>query len=195
LNSLVFASNNPAKIALVKRMFAPLPIKIKAQEDHGVPDVTEDKPTFFENALCKARNACLHTNLPALADDSGLIVPSLGNQPGVRTRRYAGEGKTIDQAIQKLLTELKGKTRTERQAKFICTMVYLRHASDPTPLFVQHELIGEISEQPQGQGIYGFDTIFYLPLYKTTFAQLAPSIQDSEDPRRHALKQLVDHLK
>ena len=175
-------------------MFASLPIRISDQEESSVPAIEEDKSTFFENAISKARNACLHTNLPAIADDSGLIIPSLGYQPGVRTKRYAGEGTTTAQAIEKLLAELKGMTGSERAAKFICTMVFLRHASDPNPLLFQHEMIGEISEQPQGQGQYGFDSIFYLPFYKSTFAQLTPSIRDREDPRNHVLKQLVDHL-
>lgn len=175
-------------------MFSNLPIRISAQAEFGVPDVVEDKSTFFENAISKARMACLYTNLPAIADDSGIIVPSLGNQPGVRTKRYAGEGCTLDEAIQKLLTALHGKTGTDRVAKFICTMVFLRHASDPTPLLLQHEMVGVIAEQPCGQGDYGFDRIFYLPQYKSTFAQLAPHIREKEDPRNHVLSQLVDHL-
>lgn len=194
MDSFVFASNNAAKIALVKRMCSTLPIIIKNQGECGVAEAIEDRETFIENALIKARNACLHTELPALADDSGLLVPGLGNKPGVKTNRYAGEGKTKEQAMSKLLADLQGKAGAERAAKFVCTMVFLRHASDPTPLVLQHELIGEIAEQPQGQGAYGFDSIFYLPSYGATFAQLSPEIQDKEDPRNHVLKQLVVHL-
>jgi XTP/dITP diphosphohydrolase len=194
MDSIVFASHNPAKIAFVKKIFAKLPVTIRNQGEYGVPSVSEDKPTFIENALLKARNACLHTNLPAIADDSGLLVPSLGNKPGIRTNRYAGEEKTKEQAITKLLTELKGMTGLKRMAKFICTMVFLKHADDPTPLLLQHEMVGEIAEQSRGQGQYGFDTIFYLPSYQSTFAELTPSVQDREDPRHHVLKQLVDHI-
>lgn len=190
----MFASNNAAKIALVKKMFSTLPIRIKEQGECGIAEVMEDKETFIENALLKARNACLHTNLPAIADDSGLIVPILGNKPGVRTNRYAGEGKSKEQAMNKLLADLQGMVGMERAAKFVCTMVFLRDAADPTPIVLQHELIGEIAEQPQGQGLYGFDSIFYLPSYGVTFAQLSPEIQDKEDPRNHILKQLVVHL-
>lgn len=172
-----------------------MPIRIKDQASCGIAEVMEDKETFIENALLKARNACQHTNLPAIADDSGLLVLSLGNKPGVRTNRYAGEGKTKEEAMSKLLADLQGMVGAERKAKFVCTMVFLSHASDPTPIVLQHELIGEIAEQPQGQGLYGFDSIFYLPSYGTTFAQLSPNIQDKEDPRSHVLKQLVVHLR
>jgi XTP/dITP diphosphohydrolase len=194
MDSFVFASNNAAKIALVKRMFSSLPIIIKNQGECGIAEAIEDRETFIENALLKARNACLHTDLPALADDSGLLVPALGNRPGVRTNRYAGEGKTKEEAMSKLLADLKGKIGAEREAKFVCTMVFLSHASDPAPLVLQHELIGEIAEQAQGQGAYGFDSIFYLPSYGATFAQLPPEIQDKEDPRNQVLKQLIVHL-
>lgn len=194
MDSLVFASTNPAKIAFVRKMFAKLPIRITDQTEHSVPDVVEDKSTFFENAILKARNACIHTHLPAIADDSGLIVPSLGNQPGVRTKRYAGEGTSTEQAIDKLLTDLSEMKGPQRLAKFVCTMVFLRHADDPTPLLLQHEMVGEIAEQPQGEAHYGFDSIFYLPSYKATFAQLAPSIRDNEDPRNEVVQQLVNHL-
>ncbi|HAT7071670.1 TPA: non-canonical purine NTP pyrophosphatase [Legionella pneumophila] len=194
MDSIVFASNNSAKIALVKKVCSVLPIRIKDQGSCGIAEVMEDKETFIENALLKARNACFHTHLPAIADDSGLLVPSLGNRPGVRTNRYAGEGKTKEQAMSKLLTDLQGMAGVQRAAKFICTMVFLNHASDPTPVVLQHELIGEIALQPQGQGVYGFDSIFYLPSYGATFAQLSPEIQEKEDPRNHVLKQLVVHL-
>ncbi|HAT8857683.1 TPA: non-canonical purine NTP pyrophosphatase [Legionella pneumophila subsp. pneumophila] len=194
MDSIVFASNNSAKIALVKKVCSVLPIRIKDQGSCGIAEVMEDKETFIENALLKARNACFHTHLPAIADDSGLLVPSLGNRPGVRTNRYAGEGKTKEQAMSKLLTDLQGMAGVQRVAKFICTMVFLNHASDPTPVVLQHELIGEIALQPQGQGVYGFDSIFYLPSYGATFAQLSPEIQEKEDPRNHVLKQLVVHL-
>lgn len=194
MDSLVFASTNSAKIGLVQKMCASLPIRIKIQGACGIAEVVEDKETFIENALLKARNACLHTNLPAIADDSGLLVPSLGNKPGVRTNRYAGEGKTKEHAMSKLLADMQGMVGVERAAKFVCTMVFLSHASDPTPIVLQHELIGAIAEQPQGQGLYGFDSIFYLPSYGATFAQLSPENQDKEDPRNHVLKQLVAHL-
>lgn len=194
MNSLVFASNNSAKIALVKKMFSTLPITIKDQGECGIAEVMEDKETFIENALLKARNACLYTNLPAFADDSGLIVPSLGNKPGVKTNRYAGEGKTKEQAISKLLADMEGMVGTERFAKFVCTMVFISHASDPTPIVLQHELLGEIAEQPQGEGLYGFDKIFYLPSYGVTFAQLSAENQNKEDPRNHVLTQLIGHL-
>lgn len=191
----MFASNNAAKIALVKKMFSALPIRIKDQGTYGLAEVIEDRETFIENALLKARNACLHTNLPAIADDSGLLVPSLGNKPGVRTNRYAGEGKTKEQAMSKLLADLQGVSGSERAAKFICIMVFLSHASDPSPIVLQHEINGEIALQPEGQGVYGFDSIFYLPSYGATFAQLSPEMQEKEDPRNHVLKQLVVHLK
>ena len=196
MKTIVVASSNDAKIALVKKMCADLHFTVTDQEENDIdiPHGEEDKLTFIENAILKARNACLHTNLPAIADDSGIIVPSLGDKPGVRTNRYAGEGKTKDQAIQKLLADLKGMSGAKRVAKFVCTMVFLRHANDPTPLFFQHEMAGEIAEKPQGQGRYGFDSIFYLPSHQLTFAELAPDVRDREDPRNHVLKQLVDHL-
>ena len=195
MDTLVFASNNPAKIVLVKKMLENLPLRITVQREYNVPDVVEDKTTFIENAILKARNASNHTHLPAIADDSGILVPSLENKPGVRTNRYAGEGKTREHSVTKLLSELKGMTGEDRIARFICTMVFFRNASDPSPLLLQHEMVGKIAEQPQGQGQYGFDSIFYLPAYGLTFAQLEPEIRDREDPRTYVLKELAVHLR
>ncbi|GAH01283.1 unnamed protein product, partial [marine sediment metagenome] len=150
---IVIASSNPGKL---KEIADILPTGLEAipQSTLGVPDVEETGKTFIENALIKARNASLHSNLPALADDSGLEVDYLGGSPGVYSARYAGPDATDVENIDKLLHQLEDVTGQDRSARFHCAIALFHNADDPHPIICEGSWEGLIQSQPTGD--YGF---------------------------------------
>ncbi len=145
---IVLASGNPGKIKEIQAILATHPIL--AQSYFNVPEVEETASTFVENALIKARNAAVHCQLPALADDSGLVVDALKGAPGVISARYAGIGSSDQANVQKLLAALAGVPEAERTARFICVIVFMQHAEDPCPLIAQGVWEGRILTQAAG---------------------------------------------
>ena len=128
----------------------------------GVDPPEETGLTFVENALIKARAACAATGLPALADDSGVVVDALGGAPGVRSARYAGAGASDADNVAKLLEALGGGAPRERRAAFVCAIVYLRHAHDPCPIVCEGVWNGRILDAPRGAGGFGYDPVFFI---------------------------------
>ncbi|MGE8234614.1 MAG: non-canonical purine NTP pyrophosphatase, partial [Stenotrophomonas sp.] len=128
---LVLASGNAGKLKELQAMLADLPLQIVPQRELGVDDVPETGLTFVENALIKARHACAVTGLPALADDSGLIVDALDGAPGLYSARYAGSPTDDAANNAKLLDALHDVPAERRTARFYAVIVLLRHANDP----------------------------------------------------------------
>lgn len=199
MKRLVIASNNPGKLREIGAILAPLSIDVVAQGALGVDEAEEPHVTFVENALAKARHASLATGLPALADDSGVCVRTLGGAPGVRSARYAdavpagADRETQDrQNNEKLLHALQGKA--DRHAHYCCVIVLVRHADDPQPLIAEAEWHGEILEAPRGAGGFGYDPLFYLPDLGKTGAELTPVEKNRVSHRGRALAALVKLL-
>lgn len=130
--------------------------------------------SFVENAILKARNAALHTGLPAIADDSGIEVDALNGAPGIYSARYAGVGAGDRANLEKLLADLEGVPEERRSARFQCLMVYMRHANDPTPLIRQGTWEGRILFTPQGTQGFGYDPVFFVPTHNCSSAELPP---------------------
>lgn len=191
---VVLATGNAGKVRELSQMLSPFNVEIISQKSLNVPDAIEDGLTFIENALIKARNACRHTGLPAIADDSGLEVDFLKGAPGIYSSRYAGEHATDQNNIDKLLSALKDVPPAQRQARFQCVLVYLRHPEDPTPLICQAHWSGVIASQQNGLNGFGYDPIFYLPEHQCTSAELAKDVKNTLSHRAQALQQLVAAL-
>ncbi len=191
---IVLASDNPGKIDEINRMLAASSIQIVAQSEFGISSAVEDKPTFIENALIKARHATVNSGLPAIADDSGLEVDVLGGEPGVISSRYSGPGANDDKNIRKLLNKLQGVEGRDRSCRFRCTMVYLRHAHDPAPVIAQGTLDGVIHHSIQGDFGFGYDPIVWLEDQQCTLAELTPEEKNAISHRGKALRNLVDQL-
>jgi len=189
---LVVASNNPGKLREFGELLAPLGWEALAQKELGVAECSEPHCTFVENALEKARHASRSTGLPALADDSGLCVRALGGAPGVYSARYAGEPKSDTRNNQKLIADLAGQT--DRRAHYVCVLVFVRHADDPQPIIAEGEWHGEIVDQPQGQGGFGYDPYFYLPALGKTAAALDSAEKNRFSHRGLALQHLIERL-
>ncbi len=192
LAKLVIASNNKGKLREIGELLAPLEIEVMTQSQFDVDEVDEPHQTFIENALAKARHASYCSNLPALADDSGICVNALDGAPGVNSARFAGEPRSDVRNNLQLIEAL--HSRTDRHAYYYCVIVLMRHANDPQPIIVDGSWHGEIVEQPRGTGGFGYDPYFYLPELDKTSAELSAQHKNKISHRGQALAKLVKIL-
>ncbi len=195
MRKIVLATGNLGKVRELKAVLANFDLDIMPQSAFNVPEAEETGLTFVENALLKARNAASHTGLPALADDSGLVVDALGGAPGIYSARYAGPGAGDRANIDKLLAKLRDVAAERRTARFVCALALLHHPADPTPLICQGSWEGIILTEPHGEGGFGYDPIFFVPTENRTAAELEPAIKNRISHRGQALAQLVRWLK
>lgn len=190
---IVLATGNPGKVREFETLFANYGVDVVPQKALGVSDVPETGTTFVENAIIKARHAAQETGLPAIADDSGLVVDALGGAPGIYSARYAGADATDKDNVNKLLTALDGASN--RHAHFFCTLVFMRHAGDPVPLTAQGAWQGVITETPSGTDGFGYDPVFYVPSENCTAAQLDSQVKNRISHRGHAMTALMDAMR
>ena len=189
LQDIVLASSNPGKIREIQAILTGHPII--PQSAFNVADVEETGTTFIENAILKARNAALHCKLPAIADDSGLVVDALNGAPGVISARYAGMGASDRDNLDKLLQVLEGVPDELRTARFICVMVFMEHAQDPCPIIAQGVWEGWILDHAVGENGFGYDPVFWVPERLCTSAELPATVKNSLSHRGQALKSLT----
>ena len=188
---LVIATGNPGKITEIQELLAGFPIETKSLDDFGpIPEVVEDGETFDENAYKKASFTAKILGIPALADDSGLMVEALGGAPGVLSARYAGENATDEQRVAKLLNEMKGQTH--RSAAFECVLS-IAVPSGPA-LTYEARCEGLIAEQPAGQNGFGYDPIFFYPPLNKTFGQMTIAEKSQISHRGKALNELKQEV-
>jgi XTP/dITP diphosphohydrolase len=186
---LILATRNPDKGRELAALLKGLPVILRSlAEFPDAPEVEEDGKTCRENAEKKARIIAQFTGLPAVADDTGLMVDALGGRPGVHAARYAGDRATYEDNWLKLLRELEGVPRAKRTARFI-TVAAL--AWSPSELqVVEGELRGEIAEAPAGSQGFGYDPVFVVPHFHKTLAQLAPDEKNRISHRARAFQQV-----
>ena len=191
---IVLASNNAGKVREINEMLAGHTVRVVSQSAFNVPEVAETGLTFIENALLKARNAARHTGLPAIADDSGIELDALGGRPGIYSARYAGTGASDADNLKTLIDDVRKLPEDKRQCRFVCLMVYLRHAEDPIPLIAEGIWEGIAVTTPSGNNGFGYDPVFYVPTHLCTSAELAPEIKNKLSHRGQALRSLVAQL-
>ena len=191
----VLATGNKGKVKEMSELLNSFSIEVLPQSHFDVPDVPETGTTFIENAIIKARHASKITGLPAIADDSGLEVDFLNGQPGIYSSRFAGENANDQDNIDLLLNKLEGISNEQRQARFQCVLVYMRHALDPTPVICQGTWEGVITEVMQGENGFGYDPIFWVESDQCSSAQLSPLRKSALSHRGQALTMLVERLK
>ena len=188
MTSIVLASGNLGKIREIQAILQNE--NLLPQSQFNITEAAETGSTFVENAIIKARHAAAHCGLPAIADDSGLVIDALNGSPGVVSARYAGAGASDQANLEKVLAELKDVPPEQRTARFICVMVFLKHANDPTPLIAQGTWEGRILNQALGENGFGYDPIFWVDSHQCSSAQLSPDIKNSLSHRGQALQQL-----
>jgi XTP/dITP diphosphohydrolase len=185
--TLVIATRNKGKTREIKDLLKGFPVDIKNLDDFGpIPHIEEDGDSFDENAYIKASFAARVLGLPALADDSGLMVEALGGLPGIHSARYAGENATDQQRYLKLLDEMMGKTN--RKAAFECVI----SVAVPTGAALTYEARceGLIAEAPAGSNGFGYDPVFFYPPFHKTFAQITREEKNRISHRGKALAEL-----
>ena len=187
-NPIVLASGNSGKIKEFQAILAAHPIIPQSQ--FNIVEADETGSTFVENAIIKARNAALHSKLPAIADDSGLVVDALNGAPGVRSARYAGQKSSDQENLQKLLVDLEGIPDQQRSGRFICVLVYMEHAEDPFPLIAHGVWEGRVLQQPVGENGFGYDPVFWVPDRECSSAQLSAAEKNCLSHRAQALIKL-----
>ncbi|MGE4594306.1 MAG: RdgB/HAM1 family non-canonical purine NTP pyrophosphatase [Gammaproteobacteria bacterium] len=194
MKKLILATGNLGKVREMNAMLKGV-YEVVSQKELGVNEVPETGLSFVENALIKARNASRQTGLPALADDSGIVVDALNGAPGIYSARYAGEGASDEKNLQKLLVDLKRQNTGSRQARFWCALAFVQHGEDPTPVIIQKGWEGEIADEASGQGGFGYDPIFYLPSHGCTSAELSSEEKNKISHRGQALQTFLEQLK
>lgn len=189
MKQVVLASGNPGKLReirpFVKGFFELLP-----QSIFITAEVDETGLSYVENAILKARHAARHSGLAALADDSGLEVDALDGRPGIHSARYAGSHAADRENIEKLLQELVDVPEQRRTARFVCVMVYVKHASDATPIICQGIWEGRILTESQGHNGFGYDPVFYVPAQHCSAAELPTEAKMTLSHRGQALRAL-----
>ncbi len=191
----MIASNNQGKLREFKALLAPLDYEVFTQSELGVVDVPETGTTFVENAIIKARNAALHTGLPALADDSGIEVDALNGAPGVYSARFSAPNATDDKNNALLVEKLKDVPADQRTARYRAVLVYMRSGEDPSPIICEGSWEGVIQLEPQGEGGFGYDPYFYLPTHGCTSAMLSKDDKNAISHRGKALQLLLERMK
>lgn len=187
---IVLASRNQGKIEEFRALLAPLGISVVSLLDlPQIPDVVEDGDTFYDNARIKAETVCKATGLPALADDSGLVVHYLGGAPGVHSSRFAQpeQGDAANNA--KLLEILANVPEYKRQAHFTAVLAWARPGE--TTRFTAGRCFGVIAKQPQGEYGFGYDPLFYMPELGATMAEIDFAIKNQISHRAKAMQHML----
>jgi XTP/dITP diphosphohydrolase len=190
---IVLATRNKKKIEEIKRIIADLPIHVLSLDNFtDCPETVEDKDTFEGNAIKKAVEVCTCTGKPALADDSGLVVDSLGGAPGVYSARYAGEEGNSAKNCSKLLSNMRSVPDEKRGARFVCCMA-LAFPEGPVKTFFGY-VEGRIGHVPKGEMGFGYDPVFIPNNYQKTFAEMSGDEKDRLSHRGNALLKLKTSL-
>lgn len=190
---LVLASFNAKKIRELREILQPAGYALVGLADYpGVEAPAEDGASFEENAVIKAEAALRATGLPALADDSGLVVDILGGDPGVRSARYAGEGAGDADNNRFLLANLAGKTGAERRARFVSVIALAAPGAEP--LLFRGETSGVILDAPRGMNGFGYDPLFLSDDLGVTFAEAEGAAKHRVSHRGRALAALLAWL-
>jgi XTP/dITP diphosphohydrolase len=197
---LVLASNNANKLAELQTLFASIPVELVSQGSLGIGEADEPHHTFVENALAKARHAARVSGLPAIADDSGLCVAALGGAPGVQSAHFAvavaatdadreSARRAQDAANNALLLE-RMQGVADRRARFVSTLVALRHADDPEPLIALGRWEARLLTAPRGDGGFGYDPLVWIDALGASVAELGSAQKNALSHRALAAAQM-----
>ncbi|HEY6513425.1 MAG TPA: non-canonical purine NTP pyrophosphatase [Burkholderiaceae bacterium] len=201
---LVLASNNAKKLIELQTLLSGLPLQLVPQSALAIAEADEPHGTFVENALAKARHACAQAGAPAIADDSGLCVDALGGEPGVASAHYAPalpdggdrEQRRVRQdAANTALLLQRMRDRADRRARFVSTLVALRHAQDPEPLIAFGRWELELLHEPRGSGGFGYDPVVRVPTHDCSVAELASIVKNQISHRALAAQAMRSLIK
>ena len=190
---LILATNNAHKLKEVREILSPHKITVYGLNDLNLKpkDVEENADTYSGNALIKAKSIQELTTMPIIADDSGMEIEAMDNQPGLHSARFATEHGGHPNAIKAILEELKKKDN--RKARFVCDIILLNE--DEKPLLFEGIVDGHIADEPYGEGGFGYDPIFVADELNKTYAEMSQEEKNKVSHRGKALKKLLTYLK
>ena len=192
---LLIATNNAGKIRELSKLLAYLPIRLRSLKDfENIGDVAETGKTFTENAVLKAREYALQTKMWAVADDSGLEVEALGGAPGVYSARYAGEGASNEERIEKLLQEIEKTKDKNLFAQFVCVMA-IADENGEIKFVAEGICQGKISLNACGNNGFGYDPVFIPAGFSRTFGELSDELKQQISHRARASSKIIRYLR
>lgn len=193
MNELLVATGNRGKLRELEKLLSGVVERVRSLADFpGIGAAVEDGATFEANAVKKARHAAQASALPAIADDSGLVVDALDGRPGVYSARFAGEGAGDAANNSRLLTELSAVPKERRGAAFRCVIAFCLPEGECRTF--SGEVRGMILSEPAGEGGFGYDPLFLVPEYGKTMAELPTAVKNRISHRGRAFAQLREYL-
>ena len=192
---ILLATRNPGKIREVRALLVAVDIDLVGLAGRDdLPDCIEDGLTFTDNARKKARHFAELTGLPAIGEDSGLVVDALDGRPGVHSARYAGPDASDEGNVEKLLDALKGVPADQRTGRFVCHLVWV-DAAGQILFETENALEGIIAAAPVGDGGFGYDPVFFLPEKGCTTAELSAEEKNAVSHRGQAFRRFARFLR
>ncbi len=191
---IVMATGNQNKVREIREMLEGTDIEIVSMKEAGIDvEIVEDGTTFAENAVIKAETVCRAAGVPAIADDSGLVVDYLDGAPGIYSARFMGEDTSYDIKNAAIIGKLEGVPDEKRSARFVCDIA-LAFPDEETRVF-EGVFEGRVAYKVAGENGFGYDPLFYVPECGCTSAELSPEVKNSMSHRGKALEQAVQYLK
>ncbi len=186
---IIFATGNKDKLREIRAIFGELGIEVVSMKEAGINvDIVEDGTTFAENALIKARAVAKASGLPAMSDDSGLVVDALGGEPGIYSARYMGEDTSYRIKNANIIERLLGVPDEERTARFVCAAALV--LPDGREFVREGAFEGRIGYEERGENGFGYDPIFYVPEKGCYSAELVPEEKNAISHRGKALREM-----
>jgi XTP/dITP diphosphohydrolase len=187
MDKIIFATGNQGKLREIRMILEGTGLEIISMKEAGVTgDIEENGTTFKENALIKAKAVCSMTGMPALADDSGLVIDALGGEPGIHSARYLGHDTSYDIKNNDLIRRLEGVPDEKRSARFVCAIACA--LPDGRTFTEEAAMEGRIGYEIRGENGFGYDPIFFLPEYGCTSAEISPEEKNRISHRGKALR-------
>ncbi len=191
---IIFATGNQGKMHEIRQILGDMDLEVVSMKEAGIDiDIVEDGTTFEENAIIKAKAVAAYTDAIVLADDSGLEIEYLNNEPGIYSARYMGADTPYSVKNQNFIDRLKGVPDEKRTARFVCVIAA---AMPDGEIFTTKGVIeGRIAQEEKGENGFGFDPIFYVPEYGCTTAQLSEEQKNAISHRGKALEAMKEELR
>ncbi len=192
MKEILVVTKNPGKLKEIIDIFDDKRFLLKTLLDYPSIEIVESGSSFFENAYIKAKEASKKFNIIAIGEDSGLVVPALNGQPGIYSKRFAGEHATDLENNLKLMSMIKNVPENNRDAKFVSCVVLMK--PNGKYIYAEGYLYGIIIDEMRGQGGFGYDPLFYIPEYGKTLAELGDEIKNKISHRYRALQAIKEQL-
>lgn len=191
---IVFATGNAGKVKEIRMIMADTGMEVVSMREAGISvDIDESGRSYEENALIKARAVAAYTDDIVMADDSGLEVDALGREPGIYSARYLGEDTPYSIKNADIIRRLEGVADDDRTARFVCAIAAV--LPDGRELTTRATIEGRIGYEEKGENGFGYDPIFYVPMFGKTTAELTEEEKNQVSHRGKALELMKEELR